>query len=242
VETITADVAATEVPKAPEKNQKYWRQLDFLSPEKLNEWSFVVVGAGSVGSWAALALAKMGAQKITVWDKDVINEHNASVQVYSSDEVGRRKTEVLVDWIRKLAGQEVTGFTQHLDKDARPAFDQQTIMVMAVDNMDARKHLWAVAKACPAVRLVIDPRMGGEVLRMYAVNPHDPMHEAFYEENLYSTEEAERLPCTAQAIIYTSMFAASFVSSVVSSFVNGVPFRNEMTFHCRQHKLIGSQV
>jgi molybdopterin/thiamine biosynthesis adenylyltransferase len=242
VETITADVNAVEAPKPPEKNQKYWRQLDLMSPEKLNEWSFVVVGAGSVGSWTALALAKMGAQKITVWDRDVVDEHNVSCQVYQSYAVGKRKVEVLAGIVQDLTDQQVVGIVQHLDKDARPTFDDQTILVMAVDNMDARKHLWEVAKACPAIRLVIDVRMGGEVLRMYAVNPHDPMHEAFYEENLYSSEEGEHLPCTAQAVSYSSFFSAAFIASTVSSFVNGVPFRNETTFHCRQHKLIGSQV
>jgi molybdopterin/thiamine biosynthesis adenylyltransferase len=238
---MTADVGAVEAPKPPEKNQKYWRQLDLLSPERLNEWSFVFVGVGSVGSWSALALAKMGAQKITVWDRDVVDEHNCSCQVFSPDSIGRRKVEALDDVLSHLTGQKIVGMVQNLDKDARPVFDDQTILVMAVDNMDARKHLWELAKACPSIRLVIDVRMGGEVLRMYAVNPHDPMHEAFYEENLYSTEEGEHLPCTAQAVSYSSFFSAAFIASTVSAFVNGTPFRNETTFHCRQHKLVGSQ-
>jgi molybdopterin/thiamine biosynthesis adenylyltransferase len=230
------------VEKAPEKNGKYWRQLDLLSPEKLNEWSFVVVGAGSVGSWAALALAKMGVQRMTVWDGDIVSEHNASVQVYSSAEVGRRKVEVLKQWIESLANQDIAALPIKLDKEARPVFNGNTILVMAVDNMDARKYLWDLAKICPEIRLVIDPRMGGEVLRLYVVNPHDPIHEEFYQSNLYSSVEAEQLPCTAQGIIYTSMFAAAFVAGAVSSFVNGLPFKNEVMFHCRQFKMVASEV
>jgi hypothetical protein len=235
-----APVAPVEAP-APEAKKadsggKYWRQMDFCNPDKLNEYSFLVVGAGSVGSWATLALTKMGAQHVSVWDKDIISEHNASVQIYSAREVGERKVKALVDWVGKLTDVGVVGRLQHLDKDSTPVLDPNTILVMAVDSMEARRYLWELAKACPEIKLVIDPRMGGEAMRMYAVNPRDPQHEAFYEENLDYV--GETLPCTGQAIIYTSMFAASFVSSIVSSFVNGAPFRNEIMFHTRSFKII----
>jgi len=241
METIVADVNAVELPKPPEKNQKYWRQLDLMNPEKLNEWSFVVVGAGSVGSWTALALAKMGAQKITVWDRDIVSEHNCSVQIFSDGEVGNRKVDALVEWLKKLTGQEAIGMRQHLDKEARPIFDNQTILVMGVDDMGARKHLWEVAKSCPAIRFVIDVRVGGETLRMYAVNPHDPIQQQFYEDNYYSSSESLPLPCTAQMVIFVAMFSASFVASLVSSFINGTVVKNEIAFDTRRFKLISSE-
>lgn len=230
-------VPAPAIAPKVEGGGKYWRQTDFLNPEKLNEFSFVVVGAGSVGSWTTLALTKMGAQHVTVWDKDIVEEHNASVQVYSTREIGQRKSKLLVDWIGKLTDIGIMGVSQHLDKDAVPVFNRDTILVMAVDNMEARRYLWDLAKACPEIRLVIDMRAGGEVLRMYAVNPRDPQHETFYEDNCYGGGDGEALPCTAQAISYSSFFAAAFVASTVSSFVNGIPFNNEVVFHSRDFKL-----
>jgi molybdopterin/thiamine biosynthesis adenylyltransferase len=225
---------------APEGGGKYWRQLDFIDPEKLNEYAILVAGAGSVGSWATLALAKMGAQRVTVWDRDIVDLHNASVQIFSSREVGGRKALLLSAWVDRLAdnGARVTAVTRHLDADAGVASIDQEILVMAVDSMPARRYLWDLAKASPKVRLVIDVRMGGEVLRMYAVDPRDPSQEAFYEGNFYDGGPGEALSCSAQATIYTSMFAAAFVSSVVSSFVSGQPLENEVVFHTRTLKII----
>lgn len=224
-------VPAADVPPV---GQLYWRQLDIVNPERLNQFSFVIVGAGSTGSWTALALAKMGAQHVTVWDRDVINEHNAPVQIYSTHETGRRKVDALIDWVRKLTTTAIFGIAQHMDKRATPVFDRNTVLITCVDNMEARKHCWELAKACPDIRLVIDPRLARETLRLYAVNPQDPIHAEFYEKNCYTDEEAdgESIPCTAQAIVYTAMFTASFVSSIVASFVNGKPFRNEIAFQC----------
>jgi len=242
--TATAEVPVVPVEEKPEPGQVYWRQLDILNPEKLNEFSFVIVGAGATGSWTALALAKLGAKHVTVWDHDVINEHNAPVQVYSTRETGKRKIEALVDWVGRLTNTGVFGVAQRLDKHATPVFDKNTVLVTCVDNMEARKYCWELAKACPDIRLVIDPRLAREVLRLYAVNPQDPQHQAFYEENCYSDAEAdgESIPCTAQAIIYTATFTASFVASIVSSFVNGTEFYNEIGFDCRRFKFIGSYV
>lgn len=242
--TNAAAAPAAPVEDKPQPGQVYWRQLDLLNPEKLNEFSFVIVGAGSTGSWTALALAKLGAQHVTVWDRDVINEHNAPVQIYSTQETGRRKVDALVDWVRRLTNTALFGLAQHLDKDAAPVFDKNTVLITCVDDMNARKYCWELAKACPDIKLLIDPRLAREVLRLYAVNPQDPQHQDFYDKNLYTNEEAdvESIPCTAQAIIYTGMFTASFVSAIVASFVNGLPFKNELTFHCRLFKIVGSEL
>ena len=44
-------------------NRKYSRQLDLVMPSDLN-FPILIVGAGGIGSWATLALAKMGCSNI----------------------------------------------------------------------------------------------------------------------------------------------------------------------------------
>jgi|CXWL01.1.fsa_nt_gi molybdopterin/thiamine biosynthesis adenylyltransferase len=238
-ETVTPP---TQTPDQPQPGQVFWRQLDIVNPERLNEYSFVIIGAGSTGSWTAMNLAKLGAQHIQVWDADVINEHNAPCQVYGRQETGRRKIEALVDHVQRLTSSPIFGVAQMLDEKAVPTFDRNTVLVVCVDSMKARKYAWELAKRCPEIKLLIDPRLARETLRLYAINPQDPMHQAEYETSLYSDEEAdgESIPCTAQAIVYTATFTASFVAAIVASFVNGEPFYNEIGFGCRTFKFIGS--
>lgn len=232
----------TQTPDQPAPGQVFWRQLDIVNPERLNEFSFVIVGAGSTGSWTAMTLAKLGARSIQVWDGDVINEHNAPCQVYSRHETGKRKVEALIDHVQKLTDVPVFGMAQMLDEKAVPTFDRNTVLIVCVDSMKAREYCWKLAQECPEIKLLIDPRLARETLRLYAVNPQDPTHQDSYKDSLYSDAEAdgESIPCTAQAIVYTATFTASFVAAIVASFVNGEPFYNEIGFGCRSFKFIGS--
>jgi len=52
----------------------YWRQLKIFNPSKHRDIKIAMIGAGSVGSFTALVLAKMGLTNITVWDDDVVEK------------------------------------------------------------------------------------------------------------------------------------------------------------------------
>ena len=60
---------------------KYWRQLDIVNIDKL-QVPIIVVGAGAIGSFVTLALAKMGCGNITSYDMDTVEEHNLPNQFY----------------------------------------------------------------------------------------------------------------------------------------------------------------
>ena len=76
------------------------------------------------------------------------------------------------------------------------------LVIAAVDSMDARLDTWKRVKLDPDVPLLIDAHMGAEFARIYCVHPCDPEQTDFYESDLYSSSEAEHLPCSARSIIY----------------------------------------
>ena len=62
-------------------NAHLTRQLDVIPVEILDE-PINIIGAGAVGSFTALTLAKMGFAQIAVWDDDVVSEENLNAQFF----------------------------------------------------------------------------------------------------------------------------------------------------------------
>src|SRR3972149_5829181 len=183
------------------------RQIDLVETEAL-EIPITMIGCGGIGSFTALALAKMGCVHFTVYDDDLVEEHNIPNQLYRLSDVGRLKAECLADIIKGFTG---TGI------DARPERVRgqrlQGIVVSGVDSMEARRHIWDRSIRYKAgVTAHIDARMGAEVARIYTVRPVDPDHVRLYERTLYSDDEALQVPCSAQAIAYNNFGIASLVA------------------------------
>lgn len=63
-----------------------------------------VVGAGSVGGFVAVSLARMGFVDVTLIDFDIVKEKNLDRLVYATiDDIGELKVKVLADHMRKCA-------------------------------------------------------------------------------------------------------------------------------------------
>lgn len=201
------------------------RQTDLVDAEAL-ETPITIIGCGGIGSFTALALAKMGCIHLTVYDDDLVEDQNIPNQLYRLGDVGQLKVERLADIIKGFTG---TGI------DARPERVQgqrlQGIVVSGVDSMEGRRRIWDRSIRFKAgVAAYIDARMGAEVSRIYTVRPADPDHVRFYERTLYSDDEALPLPCTAQAIVYTGFGIASLVAGQVKRVAMVEAYKREIIF------------
>ena len=181
------------------------RHAELFDPYTFNT-PFTIIGAAATGSWLALSLAKLGITDITVYDFDVIEEHNVPNQAFGIHHIGDTKVEslknIIVDdtgTVIKVKNEEFT--TQRLSG----------IVFLMVDSMKARKLLWEYsAKMNSAVKLLVEPRMGLDSGRVYNVNPMDMNHIKRYEECFYTDEEAEVSACgTSMTVITTALSVAS---------------------------------
>jgi hypothetical protein len=203
---------------------RFLRQMDIVPPEKL-AFPITVIGAGAIGSATVLNLAKMGCMNITVWDDDVLSEHNIPNQLCKSSLVGKLKVEALAELVFELAG---TIIAQDFRRYGGQALDG--VVVVAVDNMSARQAVWKRLKGSRKVPLLIDARMGAEFARLYTIQPALPDDGEFYEQNLYTNDEAERLPCSARSIIYCPAVIAGLIALQVKRYATNQPTRREILF------------
>ena len=191
------------------ENNRFWRQLDICPPEKL-AFPITVIGAGAIGSAVVVTLAKMGCSNITVWDEDVLSEHNIPNQMCLTQYVGSPKVDALAHLVEMLCEVEIKPLSSNYHGQRL-----EGVVIAAVDSMTARQMIWKAVKMRKQIDLFIDARMGAEFARIYAVRPCDMDQAEFYESNLYSSEQAEQLPCSARSIIYCPAVAGAFVALLV---------------------------
>lgn len=201
---------------------RFIRQLDIVPPEKL-AFHITVIGAGAIGSAAVLMLAKMGCSDITVWDSDTLEEVNIPNQLCKPSLMGKPKVEALTELVYELTEVQIKQVNRRYAGQ-----NLEGVVIATVDNMAGRKNVWKRAKLNQKIPLLIDTRMGAEFARIYAVHPMDVADADFYEENLYSANEAERLPCSARSIIYCPMVVAGLIALLVKQYAIGKPLRREI--------------
>lgn len=203
----------------------FLRQSAIVGPADLPP--VTVIGAGGIGSFTLLALAKMGVQDLVVWDFDIVEEHNAPNQLYGPEHVGMYKVDAAREICEALAGRDSCKYLGLPEKFHSPV---DGVVVSGVDSMAARKEIWDSIKYQPAVSLYVDARMGAQVCRINSIDPCDPEHIRWYEETLTSDEEALQEPCTARAIVYNGFMIASLVANQVKKFAKREEVMKEIIF------------
>ena len=200
----------------------FHRQIDVLDVPRLARIPITVIGAGAVGSFTVLALAKSGAQRIVVYDDDSVEPHNLPNQWYRLKDVGRLKVQALHDLVFDMTGVRIDVVPERFT--GRPATE---VTVCAVDSMDVRIDLWRQLHPRPS--LYVDARMGAEVGTVKCVGPFG----TWYEDTLYPSSEALHAPCTARATMYCASGLAAFIASQVAQYASDRPTRPELTVDFR---------
>jgi len=194
---------------------KFIRQRDVLPQNKLAALQVTIIGCGAVGSFTCFTLAKMGVTNITIYDADIVAEHNLPNQLFNFEQVGIPKVDAIANTVYYQAQVDLNTIPYHYTREPLSG-----LVICCVDTMDTRLEIWReVKKYNPA--LYIDARMGAEVGKILVVQPSDPNSRRKYEEDLYPSSEAFQAPCTAKATVYCAAGLAAYICSMVAGYVNG---------------------
>jgi hypothetical protein len=200
------------------------RQEDILPQRAIEDVHVIQIGVGGIGSWVGLEIAKMGIEKITAYDHDVVAPENPSSQFYRPKlDIGKMKVDAFKEIVEMFSTAEVTAIPEKFPIGSRP----NGIVISAVDDMDLRIDIWHKSiKYNPNVPLYIEARMAVEELHVFPVIPTDPDSVARYEGWLYPSSEAFHAPCTAKAIAYTTTMAGAVIARELKAFLTGekLPF------------------
>ena len=183
-----------------------------------------IIGAGGIGSFTALTLAKMGFENITVMDDDTVEEHNIPNQFYRYKDLTNSKVEALKQIIHDFTKNEISISNYRFEKETIISWDG--LWIMAVDNMVTRKNIYDLAyKHHNLITGIIDGRMGGQQAEVYTVNMQNRMERAAYKNTLWEEAETAQVPCTERAVIYNVLWIASTIANSVRLLLEKKPYR-----------------
>ncbi len=122
---------------------KFHHEQIYRGPEvmaRLTEARIIVCGAGAVGSNLAENLARQGAGNLCVIDRDRVEEHNVSTQVWTLDDVGGFKAETLQHLLFRAVGVEIEAVAKELtEKNVRKLLTGADLVVDGFDNSVSRR-------------------------------------------------------------------------------------------------------
>jgi molybdopterin/thiamine biosynthesis adenylyltransferase len=99
-----------------------------------------ICGAGALGSHLADHLVRQGFKKLRVIDRDRVEEHNVSTQLYGNSEVGAWKVEALRNRMFRAVEVEIDAVSKELtQRNAKALLQGTDIAVDTFDNSHARR-------------------------------------------------------------------------------------------------------
>lgn len=221
-------------------SDKYLRQLDIVDPELL-QVPITIIGAGGIGSWATLALAKLGCQNITVIDNDAVEEHNSPSQLYSTDDLQQEKVFCLDAHVERLTGSNIRAIESLFEEYAdSPEYSNPNILIIGVDSLEARRSIWSkLSQLSEKPQWIIDTRMGGEVVRVITFAMEDEKRRSNYETHLFDTnKKPHEEPCTARAVAYNTFFCGGLIANTVKRIVKGEDIKSDLILDISNLELI----
>ena len=189
------------------------------------ETNVIVGGAGGIGSWLTILLARAGFFPI-VYDFDVIEEHNMGGQLYGKKHITKSKVGALKDIVQEFTETEIVAMDEAYTLESM----SHTYVFSAFDNMKARKEMfeawcafvedWKTSEDTSEIPVFIDGRLTMEQLQIFCVTP-DRIDA--YKEHLFDDTEVPDAPCTLKQ---TSHSAAMIASHMVGFFTNHITNNN----------------
>jgi len=171
----------------------------------------MIGGAGGIGSWLSLLLARVGCE-VWIVDNDIIDEVNMAGQLYRISDIDIAKVTAMKLTLNEFAPlANVYGVNAKVTEDSNYSA-QYTFS--AFDNMTARKILFEQWASNPDRKAFFDGRMLMESGQVFTVLPG---MEDEYRKELFDDSEVEDQPCSAKA---TSHSGALIASLMVASFNN----------------------
>jgi molybdopterin/thiamine biosynthesis adenylyltransferase len=211
----------------------YMRQKDLFDPVN-QKYKIVILGAGSLGSFIALNLAKLGFNDLTVYDFDKVEEHNIPNQFYRVSDIGKQKVEALKEIIKEFASVDVKICDEKVDSKTKLPIDLDNIFVITFDTLEARKVAFDLLKDYNF--RVLDVRAGGEEYNIQTINTSEEDEVKTWEKSFDITPT--ELPCGARSVIYTNLSVASEVCNIIKKINNDEEYPKKLIRHMRKYLIL----
>jgi molybdopterin/thiamine biosynthesis adenylyltransferase len=148
-----------------------------------------IIGCGAVGSTVAEMLARMGIEKIHLYDFDTVSPHNIANQMFYAEDINDCKTNALSELCARInPNVKIIEHTQGWV----PGTKLSGYVFLCVDNIDLRRQIIEENQNNPYIKAVMDYRMRLTDAQHYAADWSDPNSiKALLSTMQFSHDEAK---------------------------------------------------
>jgi len=192
--------------------------------KNINPEIVVIGGAGGIGSWLSLFLARANFEVILV-DFDIFEEHNLSGQFAKKSNIGTEKSVAVAANIAEYTSNEITALVERIT----PEFSTHDFMFSAFDNMTARKDMFSVWKrSWNSINrpLFIDGRLAAEYFQILCVTPETA--DEYERRFLFEDNEAADAPCSMQQTSHTAAMIAAHMVGFFTNHITNICMKKEV--------------
>jgi molybdopterin/thiamine biosynthesis adenylyltransferase len=192
-----------------------------------------IIGAGATGSHVFAGLVGLGCNNISVYDYDVVEEHNLANQIYVGADINLPKVEACRRYYCTKLGVDNEPATmrfvnERITRDYISAYAFPGVVFLLTDTMSSRRALFEGltaahvrgratpdrAHAMYATTLIIETRMGSTHGNIYTINPFDTVQRRNWLRTLVDDNDEDAIelsPCgTALSVGPTASLIANY--------------------------------
>lgn len=193
--------------------------------EEIQKKVVILAGVGGIGSYVGFLLARMKPKSLFVYDDDIVEFANMSGQLYSKQDVGKKKVDALANMASNYAMYDSAFAIAERFTSECEASD---IMICGFDNMQARRaffnkwldHVDSKSDEERKHCLFIDGRLAAEELQVFCIQGDDSYNIGNYSENfLFSDEEADATICSYKQTTFMANMIGSIIVNLFTNFV-----------------------
>lgn len=217
----------------PSNNDEQFTRFKGLPWFDFIDNSLIIGGAGGIGSYLALFLARAGFT-ISIYDFDMVEKVNLSGQFFKNSNIGEYKTTAVYHNVKEFSpSSTIYTITKRIDSNTKilgPYF------FSAFDNMEARKNFFNVWKrnvqdcelsnensTIKNVPIFIDGRLESEQLQIFCVTKE--RIKEYEEKYLFDDSEVEDVACTMKQTSHVAAMIASFMTVMFTNHVTNIRYK-----------------
>lgn len=214
----------------------FLRHSAFFGPEDANQYVLNIIGVGATGSWIAMLAARMGWHKFKVWDLDIVESHNLPNQIYTHDDIGKKKVIALKEQLLRFNPEiEIETHDYFFESEKHKELLQGPVII-TVDSLSARKDIAEAIKGNWNVNYAFETRMGFTHAEINYLDCLDIESVENFQNLLKNDSEVTEAACNERIITTLTCQVAATVVHLLCALVtkdrnnNEVQIKNKIIF------------
>ncbi len=148
------------------------RHVEVFNP-LLYQHPIHIIGAGATGSRLFASLVELGFDDITVYDDDIVENHNLANQLFVMDDIDKLKVDGLDRWVQQKLGEGLKNGVYVPHRLPNKNFQLEGTVFLLTDTMTSRREIFDhCLKDNLMVERVIETRMASSFGNIYSFDPN----------------------------------------------------------------------